>query len=235
MKKKVSVKNKIPIIIGSLIVISLILGNLYLVLFNKNNDYPIRNLLSSSKEKQNEDLNRNPINNIGDQDQNLKNNGETTDVPSGISGGVVGSGGGGGSSGGAGGAGGTQSGSQDSKSSCSFQQIPYTILNPYKTETCTLFDSNDINKCLEKRFECYVKVKNLDYMTNGVFEIELLFVKNGNIIEDNFYSSSLSQNINPREIKTFTSSSSTSDIDIINSGVNCYYKTLSVPKKEVCL
>jgi len=69
---------------------------------------------------------------------------------------------------------------------------------------------------------------------SGDFEIEILFVKDRETIDKSFYSISSTQNILERETKTFYASTTTTNPDLINNIINCFYKTLKIPQKEVC-
>jgi len=116
---------------------------------------------------------------------------------------------------------------------CQQQQISYSISNINKVQICNFLDADNIT-CIDKSVECSVEVKNLDYQISGIFEIQLLYVLDGQGTDNFFDSTSSESEISPRQTKTFNGLIQISDPAKANEEINCFFQTLSVPTKEIC-
>src|SRR3989344_543383 len=138
------------------------------------------------------------------------------------------------SSGGGGGAG---SGGDNKQSSgiCSTNQISYSMTDFNKTSTCNNYQSSI---CIDKTVSCSVKIQNRDNEITGFFGVELIFLEKGKNIEEAFNSSSSRLSLSPMRYEFLSDS-----IDITSSGqdglankeIDCFYTTVEVPKKQVCV
>jgi hypothetical protein len=139
---------------------------------------------------------------------------------------------GGGSSGGASGSSEGSQGGSSGSGECVMQEVAYSASNFISSSVCNEFHGE---VCEDRSVECSIRIKNLDFNVGGVFEIEFRFFDE--FTEEEFYSSSFEQIIDPRGDYVFTYTydvQSTGENGIANRGIDCFYSTVSIPEKEVC-
>ena len=139
----------------------------------------------------------------------------------------------GGSNNGGGSGGGSVNSQNAVGNNCQQQQISYSISNINKIQTCNFLDA-DSTTCIDKSVECSVEVKNLDSQISGTFEIQFLYVLDGQGTDNFFDSTSSESEISPGQTKTFSGLIQISDPAKTNEEINCFFQTLSVPTKEIC-
>ncbi|MEK6895222.1 MAG: hypothetical protein AABX48_01760 [Nanoarchaeota archaeon] len=114
-------------------------------------------------------------------------------------------------------------------SSCSLQQISYSLKNFQQNVTCL---ESQNNLCISKQINCSMEVHNLDYTLSGTFTIRYseIYEENGNKIEID--SSKSSQNISPHTFKIF--STFFTNNQNAEKNLECSFNTTEIPKKEIC-
>jgi hypothetical protein len=142
------------------------------------------------------------------------------------------SGGGGESSGSnsEGSSGGSSSGekSESNPQTCEERQISYSLSNFVKTEECNEFSGQT---CIDKTAFCSIEVKNLDYEVGGTFTLEFTFFDITD--KSTIQTTQVSDNIDPRETKTFKSTINVQSPDA-NKEISCSYLTSQIPTKTIC-
>jgi len=137
-----------------------------------------------------------------------------------------------------GGSGGNVGGGTETSSEiiCTEKQISYSMENLNKTSVC---NANQDGICTDKTVSCSVEIHNLDNDVGGIFKLELIFLKEGgNKLTDGFDITPLELSVNPKQSQIFSHSTniqSTGTNGTANKEINCFYNTLEVPRKEVCL
>lgn len=119
-------------------------------------------------------------------------------------------------------------------SSCSNEQIVYSMIDFNKTSVCNEYS---LGNCVDKTVACSVNVENKDSKLMGEFEIELIFVESKKLEEDAFDKKILTFSLGPgqtRKISDATRIQSAGQDGLANKEINCLFNTLKVPKKEVC-
>lgn len=144
------------------------------------------------------------------------------------SGGVSGGGGsGGGSSGGS-------SSPSSSSLSCHPELISYSLENLWINDDCKNYNGEI---CIKKDINCSVVAKNRDD-SGGDFELIIYFVEEGKSKTDSFDSTSTRvfipahENFSLQDLKTVES---TGVEGLANQNLTCFFNTLEVPTKEVCI
>ncbi len=207
-------KKAVRILVFVILLIIIILISLLFVMRNK--DINLGNNNEKNYNAQDEGLNNNQDNNT--QTNTLKDNEDSSLSTSEGSG----SGGGGDSK-------------QSSGLICSTNQISYSMTDFNKTSIC---NNNQSNICIDKIVSCSVKIQNRDNEVTGFFGVEMIFIEKGKNREDAFNSSSSRFSLSPMQyefLSDYISIISSGQDGLANKEIDCFYTTIEVPKKQVCV
>lgn len=121
-----------------------------------------------------------------------------------------------------------------SSSNCVVEKISYSLMNSDKITTCNQYQEEI---CIDKTVECSIEIHNRDSEVSDLFEVELIFLEEGETKEEPIDIKISSFTPQPQDFKIFRESinvQSTGEDGVANKNINCFFNTLKVPTKEVC-
>ncbi|MBU0894693.1 MAG: hypothetical protein KKF48_00315 [Nanoarchaeota archaeon] len=133
-----------------------------------------------------------------------------------------------------GGGGGGESSSSESSSldlECTGKEISYSIINKNKTSICNYY-SGDI--CIDKTVNCYAEIYNRDTTINGLFKIELRFLKEEENQENALEIITKEFFLNAQEhyvFEDYINIQSTGENGSANKEIYCFFNSIIIPRK----
>ncbi|MBI5803866.1 hypothetical protein HY450_01340 [Candidatus Pacearchaeota archaeon] len=110
---------------------------------------------------------------------------------------------------------------------CIEKQISYSMKNFATNSECESYDET----CVQKKVDCSVEVKNLDYEVSDLFSVKIKIINEQTGQE--FQSIIVEKNVSSRETESFEYSFIIEGEDA-DGDFNCIFSTEKVPVKEFC-